>query len=418
VLFAASAGVAGHALAANRAPAHRPHKITPAALPPAKELSGAIPASEATGLPSTTEQYRALKSELAKTKPAVEDAKQKSEALNEEASALRHRLIATAARVQALEEEKGELDTEIAGLASQEISLSQNFSRDRVQVVNLLAVLERLQSDMPPVIALKPDDALGAARGAMLLGASLPRVYGAAAALATQLKQLRDTRIELVARRADGVHNAVQLASARVELDQLLAMKDKEADAAAAQYGDLQSKFEAAANEAADLHSLIEKVAALRNEQPTGPGIVVVAAQNAGTPLGLQRGSLLRPVVGRLVEGDGEGAGGLHAPGLTFLAAAGAQVIAPTDGQVLFAGPYHKTGDVLILETPGGYDLVLAGLERVDVRTGDRLLAGEPVGAMPRVGAEARLYFELRQNGKGVSPAPWLEVDLRKARRT
>ena len=66
----------------------------------------------------------------------------------------------------------------------------------------------------------------------------------------------------------------------------------------------------------------------------------------------------------------------------------------------------------------GGYDLVLAGLETVEVRPGDELLAGEPVGAMPRASAGSKLYFELRQNGKGVNPAPWMEVDLRKARKS
>jgi len=65
----------------------------------------------------------------------------------------------------------------------------------------------------------------------------------------------------------------------------------------------------------------------------------------------------------------------------------------------------------------GGYDLVLAGLDRIDVRPGDQLLAGEPIGAMPGFGG-GKLYFEVRDNGKGVSPAPWLEIDLRKAKRT
>ena len=64
----------------------------------------------------------------------------------------------------------------------------------------------------------------------------------------------------------------------------------------------------------------------------------------------------------------------------------GAQVIAPADGKVLFAGPYHKTGQVLILEITTGYDLVLAGLGRVTVRPNDELLAGEPVGTMPAEG--------------------------------
>jgi septal ring factor EnvC (AmiA/AmiB activator) len=103
---------------------------------------------------------------------------------------------------------------------------------------------------------------------------------------------------------------------------------------------------------------------------------------------------------------------------VNFVTSSGASVVAPADSHVLFAGPYRKTGQVLILETAGGYDLVLAGLDEVDVHSGDQLLAGEPVGRMPRARSGARLYFELRQNGKSVSPARWLGVGLRKAKRS
>ncbi len=66
----------------------------------------------------------------------------------------------------------------------------------------------------------------------------------------------------------------------------------------------------------------------------------------------------------------------------------------------------------MILETPGGYDLVLAGLDRIAARSGDQLLAGEPIGTMPQYGTGERLYFEVQHNGKGMSPVPWLEVGL------
>jgi len=381
------------------------------------DLSHAVPGRDATKLPSTVDQYNALRQEIDKKRPAAENAKRTSDLLNGEAADLRKRLNDTTARVQGLEDEKGRIDAELARLVPQEQAMAATFVRDRAQVAKLLAVLERLQSDMPPVIALKADDALSAARGAMVLGGTLPRIYQAAAELSERLKALRATEVELTRKRADGARVAAQLDKARSELDQLLAIKSQEADEASAQYSDLEARLDAAATEAESLKSLLDKVAALRI-RPSGQGIVVVSAVNAQMEGPLRRGAIVRPVAGTVVAGGSDGMGGARAPGLTFTTPSGAGVVAPSDGEVLFAGSYHKTGKVLILEMRGGYDLVLAGLESVDVRPGDELLAGEPVGAMPRAGAGTKLYFELRQNGKGVNPAPWMEVDPRKAKRS
>ena len=380
-------------------------------------LRGAVPASSAGRLPSTSEQYRALQQEIAKSRPAVEEARSRSDRLNAQAADLKRRLIATAARVQELEEDNLRLGADIARLSKDDEELTAGFHRQRAQVAALLAVLERVQHDMPPVMAIRADDALAGAHVSMLLGAGLPRLYGAAAELSRRLDLLRRTRTDLVRRHEDAARNTTALAGARDDLDQLLATKSRQAGEAGAQYTELASKLEAVASQAVSLESLLRKVALLRSA-PSTQNLMIVTAPAAAANQKLQRGAFLRPVMGNMVEGYGETAGAPRAPGVSFLAPASAQVVAPADSKVLFAGPYHKTGQVLILQMTDGYDLVLAGLDRVEVRTGDQLLAGEPVGRMPRNGAENRLYFELRENGKGVNPAPWLEVELRKATRS
>lgn len=409
------------------APKPRPVKSTPAQTaapggPSGKtgddgvvDMSHAVPLSDAVKMPSPQDQYQSLKTQIERTRPIVQDAHQTSDRLKSEAEKLRARLITTVQRVQFLEQQKVDLALQVSRLAREEKILAADFDRDRVAVGQLLAVLQRLQHDMPPVIALKTDDALGAARGAMLLGASLPRIYGAAAALARRIETLKATRVALARRRAEAIENSRNLGGAVHELDQLLAIRQAQASDASDKYESLQAELDQAADKAADLEVLLAKVAALRSA-PAGQEMVFVGPANGSETL--RPGALLRPVMGKTVAGGLEGIGGATAPGLSFFATAGSHVVAPADSQVLFAGPYHKAGQVLILEMADGYDLVLAGLGRVGVRPGDQLLAGEPVGTMPQNGQGSRLYFELRKGGKGINPAPWLEVDLRKAKRS
>jgi septal ring factor EnvC (AmiA/AmiB activator) len=384
------------------------------------DLSHALPVTALARLPPTAQQFRALKNRIVKQSPAVASARQKSETLQAQTASLKQKLIATAARIESLEAEKITLDARIIRLKAQDAALSVGFASNRIAVTRLLAILERLQHDMPPAMAVRPDDALAAARGAMLVGATLPPVYARAAALGRRIEALKATRVALIARRAEALSTSRALAQARIDLAGLLAEKEQEASDASGQYADLKARLDRIAAQAADLQALLSKVSQLRGAAAEKT-LVTVTARNVDGPAGLARGSLLVPVVGKRLADRSDGS---RDPGLTFATAAGAQVIAPTDGKVLFAGPYHKSGHVLILEITTGYDLVLAGMGRVTVRPGDELLAGEPVGTMPdglsgqdSANDAMRLYFELRQNGHELNPAPWLTPQTAKARK-
>ena len=386
------------------------------------DLSKAVPANGLGKMPSSAQQLGSLNAELAKARPAVDSARQQNDTLAAEAKALRQKLIDAAARTEALEREQIDLDGQISKLQAEDVTLTQSFARDRISVTRLLAVLERLQHDMPPALAVRPDDALAAARGAMLVGGTLPPIYEKAAELAHRLDRLKATRIALVTRRADAVKNADALVQSRAQLESLSAQKDAEAAGAAERYGGLKARLAEVAAKAADFQSLVTRIGQLRRAGADAgeKGIVTVTASDRGASGPLSKGSLLPPVVGTLVPPP-PGVETAKNPGLTYATRGGAQIIAPADGKVLFAGPYHRSGQVLILEITTGYDLVLAGLGRVSVRPNDELLAGEPVGTMPDNGPDAAsesLYFELRRDGHGLDPTPWLSLDLRKAKKT
>ena len=106
---------------------------------------------------------------------------------------------------------------------------------------------------------------------------------------------------------------------------------------------------------------------------------------------------------------------GLAVRGLQIQASTGAQVVAPYDGQIVFAGPFRSYGQILIIRHSGGYHSLVAGLTRIYVVNKQGVLAGEPVGVMGgRTAARPRLYLEIRRQGRPINPLPWLAADKRK----
>jgi septal ring factor EnvC (AmiA/AmiB activator) len=136
-------------------------------------------------------------------------------------------------------------------------------------------------------------------------------------------------------------------------------------------------------------------------------------------PFSQLKGELPLPVAGRFTRrfGRDDGNGGVML-GDTLATQSGAIVTAPSDGSVLYAGPFRSYGQLLILDAGDGYHVVLAGLSRISVTLGQSVLAGEPVATMGEArvaGAAAfeagnagpELYVEFRKDGKPVDPSPW-----------
>ena len=99
---------------------------------------------------------------------------------------------------------------------------------------------------------------------------------------------------------------------------------------------------------------------------------------------------------------------GATSRGVTLETRPGAQVIAPFDGRVVFAGPFKGYGRILIIGHGDGYHSLVAGLDQIDSNVGQWLMAGEPIGTMPAGEAKPRLYLELRHDVQPINPLPWL----------
>ena len=128
------------------------------------------------------------------------------------------------------------------------------------------------------------------------------------------------------------------------------------------------------------------------------------------------KGQLQLPAQGRRVLAFGDKTNSGRSKGTVIETRHSAQVTAPSDGWVVYAGEFRSFGQLLIVNAGDGYHILLAGLSQIDVQLGEFVLAGQPVGLMtaPAKGTKAKgadnapvLYIEFRKDGTPVDPEPW-----------
>ena len=133
-----------------------------------------------------------------------------------------------------------------------------------------------------------------------------------------------------------------------------------------------------------------------------------VDAGPSSTPAGSLR--FIRPVAAPLADLFGPRGGRPH-QGVDFPAATGTPVVSSGDGTVRFAGwNTGGYGKLVVVTHRSGYETWYAHMQRVDVRSGQAVAAGAPVGAVGSTGRSTgpHLHFEVRFKGTPVDPLPLL----------
>ncbi|MGE0155023.1 MAG: murein hydrolase activator EnvC [Reyranellaceae bacterium] len=350
-------------------------------------------------------------------------AEKEAEAARKEAERLRGELIGAARQVQTgetalarLEKRKSEID-ELIG------ERTAALSARRGQLAALLGALERLASRPPESLLAQPGAPDDTVRAGLLLRAMVPRIEAAAAQLRTELEDLASLREE-AERNATQLRGATaSLQGERQRLEALLSEKARAEQERRQEAQEGARQAEKLAAQARDLRELIEKLDAERKQREeaarrnrAGPAAKATIPPPPAGYLALAftatRGKLPLPARGAVYRRFGEELQGQPSRGIVVETRRNAPVVAPHDGQVVYAGEFRGYGLVLILEHGEGYHFLLAGLSRIDCAAGQWVLAGEPVGVMGSAGVDSqRLYIELRRQGHPIDPLSWLVPD-------
>ncbi|MGQ0677585.1 MAG: murein hydrolase activator EnvC family protein [Rhodospirillales bacterium] len=403
------------------------------ALAVALAASGAPPASAQEADEQRLDQTRKEKERQAQETigRAAEQQRLAEEAAKRE-QALRQDRRDAVAREHRRAEEARRVEAEIARLGEDERAKRAALSRHDADRQHVLVALLRLAGNAPAFLVALPGPPLENLQTALAFRAmerELARSLSLLTAALADLGRVRDAaeqaRLRAAAERA-------ALAEETRRIERMLIESADEQRRAAGERAKLIDEAEKLRAEARDDEELIaalvqrrqareeagrrareeEAKAATRREaaQPPPPVPPVHGQErpNDLRPGPPARGGMTNPVSGRVVRNYGQtDASGSASRGVVFGAEARARVVAPYDGQVVYAGPFRGYGRILIIEHGGGYHTLLSGLGRIDCAVGQWLLAGEPVAVMGEQSG-AGLYVELRRDGQPVNPLPWL----------
>ncbi|TRC85196.1 murein hydrolase activator EnvC [Mesorhizobium sp. WSM4310] len=355
-------------------------------------------------------------------------------------------LIQSAMTEQKLGQDIEDIGAKLEGLKNQQQKIRGSLMARRDVLAEVLGALQRMGLNPPPAILVKPEDALSSVRSAILLGAVVPELRQQTDSLLADLKEQTRVTASIEAERARLTDAVGEQVAEKKRLGMLLEAKQKlEADTQAQMAAEQQRSAQLAAK-ASSLKDLIASLEAQADKARKAADAAKAAAAGqpgdvqtdsdktaslaslpvpegnrltATAPFSALQGQIALPVTGRIKRrfgaDDGNGAVML---GDMLATQSGAIVTAPADGNVLYAGPFRSYGQLLILNAGDGYHVVLAGMSRISVVTGQSVLAGEPVGAMGEArvastsvskngNATPELYVEFRKDGKPVDPTPW-----------
>jgi septal ring factor EnvC (AmiA/AmiB activator) len=422
-------------------------------------LAGASPvlAVEANASP---EKLQALRRAVAEGRAHSAELAAEEAKIRTELERLQKEMVVAAEGIASREIRLSELEAEAVTLGESEAKLTQELKARRHELAATLAALQRLGRTPSSALMLHSDDALTAARGAMILSSIAPKLEAASQALRADLTRLTTLRDTLEQEKKNVAQATGELEEERSRLNALIAERSVLQAALARESKETANEVVVLLREAENLEALIARLeaqAARILPRPKPPaeagagkndgydgtlrppaGVSADAAPRGGkapekadigklagsstTHFAEARGHLRLPAQGKMSASKGSLGGEGEGNGALIKTRPNAQVVAPFDGAVRFAGPFRDYGHVLIIEMGGGYHVVLAGMARLNAIVGQRLLAGEPVGFMGSTAPASsvltgglgesdkglpHLYVEFRKDGKPIDPLPW-----------
>lgn len=370
--------------------------------------AGAFAAASAQDARTDAAALQQARNEAQQANRRVDQLEAASQQATTEADRARIASEALAARIEAAEADLTASERRIAVIAAYQAEQHARLQEQQQPVIRLTAALQTMTRRPAALALVQPGSVRDAVHVRSLLAATMPEIRRRTAALRAEVARSADLRSQSEQARSALAASRTALGERRTALAnfeteqrgrsrQLAGLALSESDRALA----LGEQAQALAGRV-DTRESADALAAALSRLP-GP------APRPGAPQGPGQDAIpySLAVQGRLLTGVGEiSDGGVHSRGLTIETSAQAEVIAPATGRIIFAGPFRRYENVVIIDHGNGWTSVITNLAALEIGQGATVQRGQRLG---RTGdGSPRVTVELRRDGRPVPFAQFL----------
>ncbi len=364
---------------------------------------------------------------------------QKASKLKSELQSVNKKMIDAAKKIQNGEDEVIRRQDELEKLQKNLNESIDKFNSENDMLVETLAALQNLALRPSEAVLVQPLSPVEVMRSSILLRGSVHSLESRASSIRQSIEDISRQKEQIALRLQDLEKENQKLAKQQANMKKLSQQKSKMYSQLSTQSAEAKKKAEKLASQAHNLRDLLEKLEkqkeiarrqmaekarlarekaleelrAQNNHSHVGTGYEFDPSEQEAekiiTGFSKAKGHLSRPARGPVVTAfHQEMSKGVISNGIDIKTTLNAQIIAPYDGTVIYAGPFKNFGNLIIIDHGEGYTSLLSGLGETDAKVGQLLLAGEPVGTMPGSG-NTKLHMEIRKNNHPVDPVSWIK---------
>lgn len=328
--------------------------------------------------------------EVSKLKNDTQQLAKKVKSAESDVLKLRERLAELEAEQATLEEEM----TKLKKIVTPMVKAGMDMSRNPADLALFFGEQDNVSNTLVANVGLQ-----GASRSAQAYLEAYART-----------KEKLDVVMAAAQREKDALDGKLDSLSAnRKELAERMQERQKLASTTQSELEKKQQTIETLAKKRESLLTLMTQLRKDEDERRAATAAKKRAPRKLAEPPQKRERSLAKglPAAGYVVQrfGEPDPDSGLASRGVHIEGEPGGVVTAPQSGEVRFTGPFRGMGNLVIIESGKNNFSLLGGLGKINVKEGQKLAKGEPVGALSTsTSPKPALYYELRRGSDPVDP--------------